>query len=187
VRLRRAYRIVSGDAPEDAETRRMNLKRGLLRLWVLLALTWVVPTTWLMWNELTKTQPEFLVTFANNKKYSITGPEGASREQALEVLHKQLSSKLTEFRQKYPAYNDMSDSALADAIHKKYYSDMPRDQFNDKIGLVEEQVTTVVDELVADWPSRRKAMAIVLLPPLGVFVLGIGLFWAVQGFRSTRT
>jgi hypothetical protein len=162
----------------------MNLKRGLLRLWVLLASTWVVPTTWLMWNELTKTQPEFLVTFANNKKYSITGPEGASREQALEVLRKQLSSKLAEFRQKYPDYNDMSDTALADATYKKYYSDMPRDQFNDKIGLIKEPVTTVADEVVADWASRQKAIAIVLLPPLTVLFLGIGLFWAVQGFRS---
>jgi hypothetical protein len=153
----------------------MNLKRGLLRLWVLLALTWLVPTTWLMWNELTKTQHEFLVTFANNKKYSITGPEGASREQALEILHRQLSSKLAELRQKYPEYNDMSDSVLADAIYKKYYSDMPRDQFNDKIGLMEEQVTTVADGPVANWASRRKAIAIILLPPLTVLLLRTGM------------
>jgi hypothetical protein len=94
----------------------------------------------------------------------------------------QQSSKLTEFRQKHPEYNDMSDSAFADAMYRKYYSDMPRDQFNAKIGLTEEQAT-IADQLVANWPRRREAVAIVLLPPLGVLVIGIGLFWVAQGFR----
>jgi hypothetical protein len=41
---------------------------------------------------------------------------------------------LSEIRQQYPQYGDMSDAALADALHKKFYSDMPRDQFDAKIG-----------------------------------------------------
>lgn len=43
-------------------------------------------------------------------------------------------ASLAEIRQKYPQYNDMSDAALADAIYGKFYADMPRDQFNAKIG-----------------------------------------------------
>lgn len=42
---------------------------------------------------------------------------------------------LAEFRQNYPQYDDMSDAALADALHRKFYSDIPRDEFNVKIGL----------------------------------------------------
>lgn len=42
---------------------------------------------------------------------------------------------ITEIRQKYPQYQDMSDNDLASALHKKFYSDMPVDQFNSKIGL----------------------------------------------------
>jgi hypothetical protein len=42
---------------------------------------------------------------------------------------------IAEIRQKYPQYSDMSDSALADALHQKFYSDMPRDAFNSKVGL----------------------------------------------------
>lgn len=42
---------------------------------------------------------------------------------------------LQAFRQQYPEYDDMSDQALADALYRKFYSDMPRDQFDTKIGL----------------------------------------------------
>ena len=36
---------------------------------------------------------------------------------------------LEEFRIKYPQYNDLSDSELADALHKKFYTDMPIEEF----------------------------------------------------------
>lgn len=42
---------------------------------------------------------------------------------------------LADFRAQHPEYNDMPDAALADALHQKFYSDMPRDQFNAKLGL----------------------------------------------------
>jgi hypothetical protein len=41
---------------------------------------------------------------------------------------------ISEIRQQYPQYNDMSDADLAGALYKKYYSDMPREQFDAKIG-----------------------------------------------------
>jgi hypothetical protein len=42
---------------------------------------------------------------------------------------------IAEVRQQYPQYSDMSDTDLAGALHKKFYSDMPVEQFNQKIGL----------------------------------------------------
>jgi hypothetical protein len=42
---------------------------------------------------------------------------------------------MQEVRQKYPQYNDLSDEQLAGALHKKYYSDIPYEQFAAKIGL----------------------------------------------------
>lgn len=45
---------------------------------------------------------------------------------------------LAEIRQQYPQYSDMSDSALADALHRKFYVDMPRAEFDKKIGLAKE-------------------------------------------------
>lgn len=41
---------------------------------------------------------------------------------------------LTQIREKYPQYNDLSDEALAKGFHKKFYSDMPFDAFSKKIG-----------------------------------------------------
>jgi hypothetical protein len=42
---------------------------------------------------------------------------------------------IADVRQKFPQYNDMSDTDLAGALHRKYYSDMPVEEFNQKIGL----------------------------------------------------
>jgi hypothetical protein len=39
---------------------------------------------------------------------------------------------IKEFRQQHPEYDDMSDRALADALHRKHYSDMPKAQFDSK-------------------------------------------------------
>lgn len=44
-------------------------------------------------------------------------------------------ASLQEIRQQYPQYSDMSDQQLADALHKKFYSDMPKGQFYSRIGL----------------------------------------------------
>lgn len=42
---------------------------------------------------------------------------------------------IQEVRAKYPQYNDMPDGDLADALHGKYYSDMDKGEFYQKIGL----------------------------------------------------
>lgn len=42
---------------------------------------------------------------------------------------------LKSFRQQYPQYDDLSDQQLADSLHSKFYSDMPRADFDAKIGL----------------------------------------------------
>ena len=42
---------------------------------------------------------------------------------------------IAEIRAQYPQYADMPDVALADALHAKFYADIPRADFNAKIGL----------------------------------------------------
>lgn len=42
---------------------------------------------------------------------------------------------IQDIRQQYPQYNDMTDQQLAGALHNKYYSDLPQEQFYQKIGL----------------------------------------------------
>jgi hypothetical protein len=44
-------------------------------------------------------------------------------------------ASISEIRARYPQYDDMSDEDLARALHGKYYSDMPYEDFTAKIGL----------------------------------------------------
>jgi len=46
---------------------------------------------------------------------------------------------MQDVRAKFPQYSDMSDDDLAGALHRKFYSDMPFDQFASKIGLAKPQ------------------------------------------------
>ena len=39
-----------------------------------------------------------------------------------------------QIRQKYSDYDDMSDEDFAQAFHKKFYSDIPFEQFASKVG-----------------------------------------------------
>src|SRR5882672_659017 len=43
-------------------------------------------------------------------------------------------TELDNFRAKYPQYDDMSDQQVADKLYQ-HYSDMPRDKFDEKLGL----------------------------------------------------
>lgn len=42
---------------------------------------------------------------------------------------------LAEFRAQHPQYNDLSDNDLADKLHAKFYSDMPKADYYAKMGL----------------------------------------------------
>lgn len=57
---------------------------------------------------------------------------------------------IQEVRKQYPQYSDMSDEQLAKALHGKYYSDMPYEQFAGKVGLN----AAAEQEDAVDIPSR---------------------------------
>ncbi len=62
---------------------------------------------------------------------------------------------LQAFRQKYPQYNDLSDRDLADRLHAKFYSDMPRAAFDARIGLASSPIVEVElpDGTIVEFPS----------------------------------
>lgn len=43
---------------------------------------------------------------------------------------------LTQIREKYPDYNDLSDEQLARGFHRKFYTDMPWNDFKRKVGYI---------------------------------------------------
>lgn len=53
-----------------------------------------------------------------------------------------MSEFIKSFRVKNPQYDDMPDDQLVTALHNKYYSDIPTDQFNQQIGFQSVQPLT---------------------------------------------
>ena len=45
-----------------------------------------------------------------------------------------------EVRTQFPQYNDIPDVQLADALHQKFYADIPKQQFYQQIGLPSERM-----------------------------------------------
>lgn len=67
---------------------------------------------------------------------------------------------IAEVRQQYPQYGDMSDGDLAGALHRKFYSDLPRAEFDKKIGLSSTAETKPHDQEPADHGlSERQKMS----------------------------
>jgi hypothetical protein len=60
-------------------------------------------------------------------------------------------ASLAEIRAQYPQYDDLSDEQLADAMHRKFYSDMPREQFDAKIGLAPDPIEGKASALADQW------------------------------------
>lgn len=48
---------------------------------------------------------------------------------------------IRDIRQQFPQYDDLSDKQLADALHGRFYSDIPLDEFYAKIGLESKRAT----------------------------------------------
>lgn len=56
---------------------------------------------------------------------------------------------LAEIRQQYPQYSDLDDSALAEGIYRRFYSDMPRDEFNKRLAVpTQSQPSSTLDTAV---------------------------------------
>ncbi len=68
--------------------------------------------------------------------------------------------KLQEMRQKYPEYNDLSDEQLADSYHKKYYSDIPKEDFYSKIGFKKNKdISEDISDSFSSFPDYAKEVA----------------------------
>lgn len=52
---------------------------------------------------------------------------------------------LQDIRQQYPQYHDLTDKQLADGLYAKHYSDMPRTDFDAKIGFQDQPRGKLVD------------------------------------------
>ncbi len=71
-------------------------------------------------------------------------------------------ASIAEIRQQYPQYKDMTDQQVADGLYKKFYSDMPRDQFDKKVGFTPrsngEYAAGLFDQFVQGMPVVGPAL-----------------------------
>jgi hypothetical protein len=88
----------------------LRVARGLFRLWIVGTVLFVIAVAAVNYSDI---KAEF---------------EAVARKTKVERL-----SSFAEFRLRYPQYDDLSDAQLADALYRKFYSDMPREQFDKKI------------------------------------------------------
>lgn len=82
---------------------------------------------------------------------------------------------IAEVRQQYPQYSDMSDSALANALHSKFYSDIPKAEFEKKVGVApvepsqSEPTTSQAARIAIDFENQRKAASQGTTPNTSVY------------------
>jgi hypothetical protein len=112
---------------------------------------------------------------------------------------------LQEIRQQYPQYQDMSDAYLAGALHRKFYSDMPREKFDELVGLkVEDAVMKRAREEYAADKARgipveasagRRALQGMTFNTADEILAGLqtplemvkrGTFNPIEGYRSAK-
>ena len=71
---------------------------------------------------------------------------------------------IKDVRAKFPQYSDLTDTQLADALHGKYYSDVPKDQFYGKIGLTGAEAASRQE--TAGFGSKDQPLAPIEAPQL---------------------
>jgi hypothetical protein len=60
---------------------------------------------------------------------------------------------ISEIREKYPQYNDMSDQELVDGLHSKFYSDMDKKEFEKRIGFSKTTSSDIEEDTKEEEPT----------------------------------
>ena len=66
-------------------------------------------------------------------------------------------SGISQLREKYPQYNDLSDRELAEGFRKKYYSDIEPDEYYKRMGILSEPTDTSVPTPLSPKEETAKA------------------------------
>jgi hypothetical protein len=100
---------------------------------------------------------------------------------------------LAEIRQQFPQYDDLSDEQLADGLHRKFYSDLPKDEFLAKIGVAstdpyEADAQKLADQIEATTGKAgagslfKDSFSLGLSDKVGGVVGGVGSLVKGEGF-----
>lgn len=173
----------------------MNWTRGLLRLWVLVALCWVTSSSFISFDELFAVRD-------GGRDYSTGSCEEASPKAPLKLSDSDtplMGSSLPPGFTLDPPPAAPTSGALPPGFSLTESKVFECQQNGKKVTIAGPKGAAVnaVDALevfhrerpelfttfVSDWPTRIEAAKWVLLPPLGLLLLGFVVVWAVRGFR----
>jgi hypothetical protein len=141
----------------------MNVKRGLFRLWLVLAVLFVIVASLILKPGLEK---EFQLASVVwdlpadcSKARGVAGKDYSVLESQPEICWYEPS----KFRKLYPEYDDLSDSDLAEKMNR---------------------VAGLSGEAARPWSKLAQAVCIALGIPIAVLLIGAAFFWAIAGFRN---
>jgi len=167
----------------------MNWRRGLFRLWIVGTVLCVLAVAFVSYSDI---KADFDVV-ARASKPEVT------------------SSFIAELRQQDPEFNNLTDAQLLDAVYKKFFSDMPREQFEKQVSekisasnkavkfqgqlhefpadFTDEQIATALKSTIIrnPWATLGVWAGIAAGIPLAVLVVGASLVWAFSGFAAKRS
>jgi hypothetical protein len=150
---------------------KMNVRKGLLRLWIVGSILFVICAFAVSYSFL---REEFRIA---NTDYDAMAKEigGSSLVptdcgRARGVLGTDYSEtqnlcwyKSEDFRRLYPEYKDLSDKALSEKLYEKAGQPLKH---------------------VHPWESIGKVAGVAFGVPVIVLLIGLSLLWALSGFRS---
>jgi hypothetical protein len=185
---------------------------GWIRLWVLLTVLWTLFIGWLTWSTWPPSYPsldpnasvEDLNRLASDRTVvatEATPPQGSPTfdptksftviwDSTLDEIMRE-DEKLTraEFiariRVRYPVYNDLSDDDLLGRMLDKY--PFLRSSMTDIDPLM---TIDAADRRALNRANRNRAvlaaLALWLVPPVGLYAFGFGVGWVYRGFRHSQ-
>ena len=144
----------------------INVRRGLFRLWLVLAVLWAITVGVFSFggvrDEFRKAASmKMIAGFVASIPVDCDLARGINFRRDRNLCWYDLPT----FRKLYPEYEDLNDSDLAERLHQKA-----------GIPLIP----------IRPWSVLSERVGLVFGPPLGILVIGWALVWALAGFSKTE-
>jgi hypothetical protein len=180
----------------------MNIKRGLLRLWIVCSAIWATLSIAILHENLTALAIQKGLA-KNNTSFDYVRTADAQmvplKRDTIQVLvgpnsfllfgtatpKEEAEKKTKSF---YEGCRQERNGVWTDNffIYLDYYPNQNNDQFNiaplcqglKKIGVA------YGDYLVPNWGERTKAAGVIVMPPVLIYLLGLLIVWVIRGFKT---
>jgi len=148
---------------------RINVRRGLFRLWLVLVVLWAITVGVFSFGDV---RDEFGKA-ASMKRINAAGfvpdvPVDCDLARGTNFRRERNLCwyDLPTFRKLYPEYKDLNDRELSDKLYEK---------------------ASIPLTPIRPWSVLGERVGLAFGPPLGILAIGWALIWALAGFSKTET